>query len=337
MLQKWIHNWEHKLSSADTNRTTLPFDWGLNYLNHGPIAASDPKKAVSIFNHEAVHNSDDFFQHTPLKHFHQEGDRLSFDSSIETPYSENNTVYCRVFRPAEKSDRAIVLLPQWNASAHSHVGLCRLLSRIGLTVLRLTLPYHEERNPLGPRADLMVSANIGRTIQAIQQSVVDARRAADWLTMQGFKKIGIMGSSVGSCISFLTYLHDQRFQAGVFNHVSSYFGDVVWEGISTRHVRRGFEGLLSREELHRAWAIISPNTHVGRKRVKDSGKRLFISARYDLTFPPGLAQLLFEEHHRHSVQFDAAFLPCGHYTSALAPFKYLVGYHVSRYFHLHLK
>ena len=34
--------------------------------------------------------------------------------------------------------RAVVVLPQWNADAEGHVGLCQLLNRFGLSALRLT-------------------------------------------------------------------------------------------------------------------------------------------------------------------------------------------------------
>ena len=212
-----------------------------------------------------------------------------------------------------------------------------MLARLGITALRLTLPYHEQRNPHGgPRADFLVSANIGRTIQGIRQAVTDARNAADWLQAEGYESIGIMGSSVGSCISFLTFVHDVRFKTGVFNHVSSYFGDVVWKGISTRHVRRGIEGSLSREELREAWSVISPNTYVQRLRLLPHRKYLLISARYDRTFPPDLSRLLLDEHHRWDLPYDATFLPCGHYTLAMTPFKHIDGYLISRYLRRHL-
>jgi dienelactone hydrolase len=331
-----MHRWEHRLSLRDTNRVTLPFEWGFEFLNHGFRPSDDPNESMARFNKTMIAESDEFFRHEPLQDYHFDGDRLSFPSSVRSPYPVNNTVYCTYFRPKQKTDRAIVVLPQWNADSQGHVGLCRMLARLGYGVLRLTLPYHEERNPHGPRADFMVSPNVGRTIQAIQQSVQDARRAADWLFGQGYSRVGIMGSSVGSCISYLAFLHDERLQVGVFNHVSSYFGGVVWKGISTRHVRKGLEGMISEQDLHRAWAIISPNTHVGRLRNQTPRRMLFISARYDLTFPPDLSQLIFDEHDRQEIAYDTAYLPCGHYTSAHTPFKHLDGYHIGRYFRKHL-
>lgn len=330
-----MHAWEERLSRRDRNRVTHPFDWGLEFL--GMPSQSEAHEAILRSNRDAISSSDQYFAHTPDREFRFDGERLFFESSVVSPYPENNIVGCRYFPAKKNRRRAVVVLPQWNANEHSHVGLCRLLSRIGISALRLTLPYHESRNPQsGPRADYLVSANLGRTIQGIRQAVVDSRNAADWLIQRGYESIGILGSSIGSCISFLAFVHDSRFRSGVFNHVSSYFGDVVWKGISTRHIREGIEGILTREQLREAWAVISPNTYVQRLRNLAPRKYLLISARYDRTFPPDLSRLLLDEHHRWGLPYDRALIPCGHYSLALTPFKHIDGYLISKYLRKHL-
>jgi dienelactone hydrolase len=334
MIQTLMHKWERQLSLRDKNRTTLPFEWGLDFLDDSQTS-TDPKESLFRFNRVAIPNSPAFFAHQKREYTVSEK-TLQYRSSITSPYDQNNLTRCRIYEAKDRTDRAVIVLPQWNANETSHVALSRLLARLGMTTLRLTLPYHEERNPVGPRADYMVSPNLGRTIQAIRQAVLDARNAADWLQSEGYSRIGLMGTSVGSCISFLTFVHDPRFCVGVFNHVSSFFGDVVWHGISTQHVRIGIEPYLTKEELHDAWAVISPNSYVSRLRQDDSRKYLLISARYDLTFPSDLSHLLFEEHHRHGIPYDVSFLPCGHYTSAITPFKHRVGYLIANYFRKHL-
>lgn len=326
-----MHAWEERLSKRDVNRVTHPFEWGFEYLDIGEASGQEAKQLMHRLNRDASLSSEAFFGHDPQE-FHFDGEHLTFRSSVQSPFEANNTVRCRFFPTKKTTRRAVVVLPQWNANEHSHVALCRVLARLGIAALRLTLPYHEERNPHGgPRADYLISANIGRTLQGIRQAVTDTRNAADWLQGEGYESIGILGSSVGSCISFLTFVHDVRFRAGVFNHVSSYFGDVVWKGISTRHVRRGIEGILTREELRDAWSAISPNTYVHRLKSLPHRKYLLISARYDRTFPPDLSRLLMDEHQRHDLPYDAAFIPCGHYTLAMTPFKHIDGYLISQY------
>jgi hypothetical protein len=203
---------------------------------------------------------------------------LSFPSAMHTPYRENNTVHALYFRagadPALRTRavsprRAVLVLPQWNAGADGHIGLCRLLNRFGMSALRLSLPYHHARRPAElTRADYIVSANIGRTVQACRQAVMDARRAIAWLAGQGYERIGILGTSLGSCLSLLTAAHEPLVQAQALNHISPYFADVVWRGLSTSHVRESLEGAIDLERLRALWLPISPQVYLDRVRGK---------------------------------------------------------------------
>src|SRR5260370_711582 len=77
------------------------------------------------------------------------------------------------------------------------------------------------------RADYAVSANIGRTMDACRQAVLDVRCCLDWLQQQGYERLGITGTSLGSCYAFLAAAHDSRIQVAAFNHASTYVADVV--------------------------------------------------------------------------------------------------------------
>ena len=170
---------------------------------------------------------------------------LRFTSPERTPYPENDLVNARWYpAPAHKDPKrpkqAIVVLPQWNADAFSHNALCRIFNRFGVSALRLSKPYHDIRRPSElERSDYAVSANIGRTISACRQAVVDIRCCVDWLEEQGYEHFGVLGTSLGSCYAFLASAHDKRIRVNAFNHASTAFGDVVWAGQSTRHVRAG--------------------------------------------------------------------------------------------------
>jgi dienelactone hydrolase len=223
----------------------------------------------------------------------------------------------------------VIVLPQWNANARGHVGLCRLFARFGLTAVRLSLPYHDERRPAElARAEYIVSANVGRTLRANQQAVLDVRRVADWLSAEGFERIGIMGTSLGSCLAMLAMAHEPRLRAGAFNHISPFFADVVWEGLSTEHVRAGLDPHITLADLRDCWMPISPWPFIDRVRGRDV---LLVYARYDLTFPVHLSREFLAEFARRGVPHETAVLPCGHYTSGKAPFKYLDGYALTRF------
>src|SRR5678810_13162 len=150
-----------------------------------------------------------------------------------------------------------------------------------MTALRLSLPYHDWRMPPElERADYIVSSNVARTVQVCRQAVLDSRRAIEWLAAQGYERIGILGSSLGSCLSLLTTAHEPLIRAAALNHISPYFADVVWRGISTRHVREGLDGNITLDHLRQLWSPISPACYLERVRDRHT---LLVYAKYDLT------------------------------------------------------
>lgn len=327
--ERYIHNWERRLTLRDTNRRIFRFDWGLDWLELEQ-EPEDPLSAFKSYARRGVEESESFYAPLLVRDFQREGDLLTFPTSTPTATEANNTVYSRLF-PAREAGCAVIVIPQWNADARSHVALCRALQRFGITAARLTLPYHERRLPPSMRrADHMVSPNLGRTLHATRQAVLEVRQLAVWLTEQGHERIGVMGTSIGSCVGFLAFVHEPLLRTAVFNHVSSFFADVVWTGLATRYVRWGLEGNISLEDLRQCWAPISPWHFI--PRLKEQQRpHLLITARYDLTFVPELSEEVFRQYHRHGIPFDHTALPCGHYTTARFPFKYLDGFHICRY------
>jgi hypothetical protein len=332
MIARLFHGWERRLASVDNNRVVRPFEWGLDWLETlDRVDDGDAFVALSAWADAAVANSDTFYALLPSPSYELRGTDLTFPSAVVTPHDENNTVHARWFEdPSPRGRRrAVVVLPQWNADPEGHVGLCRLLNRFGISALRLSLPYHDARMPPElQRADYIVSANVGRTMQVCRQAVLDARRSVWWLKDQGYESIGILGTSLGSCLAMLTAAHEPLIRAAALNHISPYFADVIWEGLSTRHVREGLDGAIDLERLRRVWMPISPYPYLDRVR----GKRvLLVYARYDLSFPVSLSKALVEEFRRRGVAPEVAVLPCGHYTTGKGPFKWMDGLTLCRF------
>lgn len=321
MLRSFIHQRERAHHARDNNRKVLPFEWGLNHL--GLAGQPDPQSALAAFANAAVADSDSFYACEPTSAYDYDGHVLRYPSYVETPYPENNTVVARYLEAPK--DLAMVVLPQWNCKWDGQMGLCRMLQHAGIAALRLSMPYHHQRKPAElDRSEYLVSPNLGRTIAAARQAVADARRAADWLFEQGYRRVGVIGTSIGSCIAFLTFVHDPRFCAGVFIHVSSYYADVVWNGLSTAHVRKAFDGQLGLEALRQLWLPISPQPYV-RKLAGDSRPMLTLSGKYDLTFPAELTRQAYAEFDQHAVPARRRWLPCGHYTMGKFPFSVVAG------------
>jgi hypothetical protein len=226
---------------------------------------------------------------------------------------------------------AVVLLPNWNAKWHGQRGLCEWLQRIGVSVLRLSLPYHDRRMAKGhERADQLVGPNIGLTLQANRQAVQDTRRCLRWLESVGFNRLGILGTSIGSSVGYITLVHDDAVRAGGFFHVSTHFADVVSRGMTTTHVWEGLRGHVSVDDLREFWAPVSPMPYVERGMGK--GKNAFmVYGKYDPTFLPELTEQMLAALRANDAAPRTLELHCGHYSLELAPFSHIAGYRMLTY------
>jgi dienelactone hydrolase len=313
------------------------FEWGLDWTKSWPVAQLHPKNGdaphdyVSKLNELAMRHSDEFFGYRRPADFQMDNHVLRFHSPVATPYRENNLVHAQWFPAQKPTKRAVVLLPHWNAPVDGHNALCRGLSRLGISALRISLPYHDYRMPAElKRADYAMSANVCRTIDATRQAVIDVRCCFDWLEMQGFQRLGIVGTSLGSAYACLASAHDDRIAVNVFNHCSTYVADVVWTGLSTQHIRQGLEEHIDLDRLREAWRAISPVSYMEKFAAKKQ-KSLFIYAAYDTTFLPSFSRDILEQMKAHNVDHKTVVLPCGHYTLGETPFKFLDGYHICSY------
>jgi dienelactone hydrolase len=354
---QWMYDWEHRLTSVDNNRVVRPLDWGVEWARAWPCrngcrpgeTPANPEQFLIDYNRRIVAASDEFYSYERPADFRLEtravevfstreapdpalearvrgrfAEFLRFSSPVKTPYAENDLANARWFPAGGR--RAVVLLPHWNSDAVSYVGLCRVMNMLGIAVLRLSMPYHDIRMPAEiRRADYAVSANIGRTLDAARQGVVDIRCCLDWLEQQGYNRLGIVGTSLGSCYGFIAAAHDPRVGVAAFNHASTYFADVVWHGQSTRHIRQGIEQHIGLEELRKAWLAISPMSYF-EQFARWPKKSLVVYAAYDLTFLPEFSRQIVAEFALHGLDHKVVVLPCGHYTTGEAPYKYMDGW-----------
>jgi hypothetical protein len=335
VYSQWIDAWENQLANRDTNRVVRPFEWGLDWLE-GAARNGNPGRDLADWVQRAVADSDGFFAYQTPDSYRLQGSTLTFRSPVESPYEVNNTVYAEYYPAPNHNGRAALVLPQWNSDPASHLGLCRLLNRFGISALRMSLAYHHHRMPSElQRADYHVSANLGRTIHATRQSVVDARACLDWLQRQGYARLATVGTSLGSCIALLTAAHERRLRAAVFNHISMYFSDVVWTGISCRHIQQTLHSVITQEDLRRYWAIISPATFLERLKTKRMHS-LLIWAAFDTTFLPEFSRQVLQTFRALHLPHQAVCLPCGHYTSGRFPFNLWDGLLICRYLHRRL-
>jgi hypothetical protein len=333
-LERKIRRYEHCRWTTDDNRRVQPFHWGLEHIGGSPDEPA-PGAFVRRYVKNAIENSLGWYATTPAADYRLDAQNiLTFTSAIESPWPENNTVHARLWpasrswKPPIKAARgtAVLVLPNWNAKWHGQDGLCEWAARFGITALKMSLPYHNRRMPQGfERADQICGPNIGLTLQANRQAVLDARRCLRWLEQQGYPKLGILGTSIGSSIGYITLVHDPAVRAGGFFHVSTYYADVVSQGMTTNHVWEGLRHHVSVDELREYWAPISPMPYV--ERGMGAGRNcLMVYGKYDPTMLPELTRQMLDSLRRHGARPRTLALHCGHYSLELFPFSCVAGY-----------
>lgn len=358
--RKWMSDWEYRLTTRDTNRVVRPFEWGLDWLENAPVVNGRRPTTETVrdfflrINEEIVAGSDEFYGYETPTDFRLEqhpvkvyqtgsnpdpkldqkyegkvGTFLRFTSPVKSGFPENDVANARWF-PAN-GKRAMVILPQWNSDAISHNALGKIFNVLGVAALRLSMPYHDARMPAElSRADYACSSNLGRTISAVRQGVIDIRCCLDWLQQQGYTELGVMGTSLGSCYAFIASAHDARLKVNIFNHASTYFGDVIWTGQSTRHIRAAVEKAITQDELRQALLSVSPIVYFDNYE-RWPKKSLMIYTKYDQTFLPKFSEEIAAEFRRRGNSTSIKALPCGHYTLGETPYKYMDAWHICRF------
>ncbi|GAC1618136.1 MAG: alpha/beta hydrolase [Candidatus Acidiferrum sp.] len=334
-MQNWferqIRRYEHRRWTTDDNRMVRPFEWGLEHIDGDP-ADPDPRSFLRSYCRQVIDSSSQWFSARPVLDYRLDSENvLTFTSTLESACPKNNTVHAQYF-PGKKNGPAVLVLPNWNAKWHGQRSLCEWLQKIGISALKMSMPYHDRRMAPGhERADQLVGTNIGLTLQANRQAVLDARSCLSWLEQQGHSSLGILGTSIGSSIGYITLVHDARVRAGGFFHVSTYFADVVSQGMTTTHVWEGLRQHLDVDELREFWAPISPMPYV--ERGMGAGRNSFmVYGKYDPTFLPELTADMLSSLRRHGANPRTLKLACGHYSLELAPFSYIAGYRMLTYF-----
>lgn len=337
MLKRYMHRREREHAMRDNNRIVREFGWGIEFVDKNANGANPPE-FFREYSRKTIAASDDFFCSPEILDYNLTNNELTWTSGIETASKENNTVHAHYF-PAENDKKsAVIVLPHWNAKAGTYFDLCKMFNRFGMSALRVTLPYHEKRMPPElERADYLVAPNVGQTLQSLRQSVVDTRSAVAWLKSQGYEKIGLIGTSIGSCVGFFAFVHDLRIDAGVFNHVSGYVADVVWQGLSTFHVKEGLQNSVSLEDLREYWLPISPMAYMDKLAAQPERPQRYIYTLYDLTFPIDLSRDMMRSLREHNIKHDTTKIPCGHYTLGEKPWVYIDGYKIVSFLRKHLR
>ncbi|MFN7950112.1 MAG: alpha/beta hydrolase family protein [bacterium] len=128
----------------------------------------------------------------------------------EAEYEANATVHVRWIRHLARPERpTLIYLHSWmqpDFKWEERQMLPGLARKLGVHIARMQLPYHGLRRPKGSRfhGEYFWTADLVRTIEAIRQSVMDARALIGWLDESGQGPVGMSGASLGGMMTLTT-------------------------------------------------------------------------------------------------------------------------------------
>jgi len=98
------------------------------------------------------------------------------------------------------------------------------------------------------------------------------------------------------------------------------FGETVWLGRATRHIRAALDDHVTLGELRRVWAVISPESYID--AIRENGSQIYlITGIFDTVVPPPASRRFVRKLRDGGVPTKVSELWCGHYTLGLFPFN----------------
>lgn len=243
---------------------------------------------------------------------------VEFPSSVSTETAENNLVRAKVTE-SQSRKKALIVFHHWNASTRYH-QIAKFLSRRGITVLQISMPYHFERSRPGSQfADYMLSPNLGRTIQSVRQAVLDGRKLIRLLKHEGYEQISVLGMSLGSWVAGLVAASDPAVEKAALFLTAGSLADMVWTGRATEHIRASLAGQIDVTQLNRAWSPLDLENYVGGLARPDLELQIVLAKR-DTVVSPQVSKPLVTKLKQAGARADILELNCGHYSFARPPY-----------------
>jgi dienelactone hydrolase len=238
---------------------------------------------------------------------------LSFPSPVESPYAENNMVHAEYYRPRGNGPFPAVIVLEILAMGD---GLARaqanMLAQNGVAALFVRMAYYGPRSPKSERVRLL-STNIPQTLDGIRQTVLDCRRATAWLASRpeiDGKKLGIMGTSLGSFLAALTAEMEPKLTKTALLFGGGGFVDAYYDHPRAKSYVEFYEKLGGTKKLLKdVLAHVDPLTYANNLKRHDV---LMIAAKRDDIVPPTMAESLWKA----AGQPKIVWFDCTHYGAA---------------------
>lgn len=221
--------------------------------------------------------------------------RLTFASPVTSPHTENNTVHAEYYRPAGDGPfPAVIVLDITGGDQTLSRAIATFLAQNKIAGLFVQMAYYGPRRPTAGKVRLL-STDVPRTIAGVTQTVLDCRCAAAWLTSRpevDAKRVGILGTSLGSFVAALTAEMEPRLTRTALLLGGGGLVDAFYDHPQAKPYRQIYETLGGTKDAVKAViAPVDPLTCAANLRGRNV---LMFCASRDEIVPPSAAKALWE-------------------------------------------
>ncbi|MFC0559431.1 alpha/beta hydrolase family protein [Halalkalibacter alkalisediminis] len=205
-------------------------------------------------------------------------------SLISTGYPTNDKVIGEAFVNKKENVPNLIFVHGWRQDSFERMRNIfhdRLKSETDGNLYYFTLPYHFQRKPVESlfSGEYMISADVSRTLQAVQQAVVDLRAFIHWIKTHKKGPVILIGLSLGGFITNLTATLEPKIDALVSIFYSNRLSYSIWKTNPGIYIRADLEQHgVTYEDLVNYWQITEPS--LSRPKVNKENI-LLISAKHD--------------------------------------------------------
>lgn len=136
-------------------------------------------------------------------------------------YREAHRVYARRIRPDSAATRPRLLYLHGYMQPETYIEEVALLAQMArlfdMEVVQMQFPYHGRRTPRGSRfsGELYWTADLVRSVEALRQTLLDARTLLSVLLQQDARPVGLAGLSLGGALTASLVCLEPRFAFAV--------------------------------------------------------------------------------------------------------------------------